>query len=89
MNNDFGWKQLPCSFMKKNTVFLLHTAMAANFFSYIARKVAKVFKEVSQVSRTKRFIFRFITVPAKWIRRGRQWVLNLYSSKRYDLLWDS
>lgn len=57
INNDFGWKRLSCSFMKENTVFLLLTAMTANFFSYIARKVAKVFKEVSQVSRTKGFIF--------------------------------
>ena len=30
-NNDFGWAHLPKSFMNQNTVFLLFTAMAANF----------------------------------------------------------
>lgn len=89
MNNDFGWKNLPCSFLKENTVFLLITAMAANFFTYIVSKVAKVFKDITNGSRIKRFIFRFIAVPAKWIKTGRQEVLNIYSTKRYDLLWDS
>lgn len=28
MNKDFGWNHLPCSFLKENTVFLLHTAMS-------------------------------------------------------------
>lgn len=51
-------------------------------------KVAKVFKEITGVSRIKRFIFRFIAVPAKWIKTGRKEVLNIYSTKRYDLLWD-
>jgi len=31
-NNDFGWAHLPKSFMNQNTVFLLITAMAANFY---------------------------------------------------------
>ena len=34
-NNDFGWAHLPKSFMNQNTVFLLITAMAANFYRYI------------------------------------------------------
>ena len=62
MNNDFGWKHLPCSFLKENTVFLLITA---NFFTCIVSKVTKVFKEIKNVSRIKRFVFRFIAVPAK------------------------
>ena len=30
-------------------------------------------------SRIKAFVFKFISVPAKWIKTSRQYVLNLYS----------
>ena len=50
-NNDFGWAHLPKSFLNQNTVFLLLTAMAANFYLYI---VLPCFKRSS--SRTKPFL---------------------------------
>lgn len=89
MNNDFGWKYLPCSFMKENTVFLLLTAMAKNFYTYLIHKISEVMDDIEPVSRLKKFVFRFISVPAKWIKTGRTWVLNLYTNKPYNLLWDS
>ncbi|RGV57583.1 IS1380 family transposase, partial [Bacteroides clarus] len=30
-------------------------------------------------SRIKAFVFRFISVPAKWIRTSRRYVLNIYT----------
>lgn len=60
--------------------------MAKNFYAYLIEKVAAVFEDLEPVSRVKRFIFRFITVPAKWVKTGRQWVLNIYSDKPYKLL---
>ena len=30
-------------------------------------------------SRIKAFVFRFILVPAKWIKTSRQYALNIYS----------
>ncbi|MCI6703261.1 MAG: IS1380 family transposase, partial [Prevotella sp.] len=30
-------------------------------------------------SRIKAFVFKFISVPAKWIRTSRQSVLNMYT----------
>ena len=30
-------------------------------------------------SRIKAFVFKFISVPAKWVRTSRQYVLNIYS----------
>lgn len=45
MNNDFGWGHLPCSFLEENTVFLLLTSMARNFYGYLVNKVSKVFKD--------------------------------------------
>jgi len=89
MNNDFGWGHLPCSFLGENTAFLLLTAMAKNFYSFLMEKIATFFDDLEPRSRVKRFIFRFIAVPAKWIKTGRQWVLNLYSDKPYKLLWSS
>jgi hypothetical protein len=42
---------------------------------------------VEATDRVKSFLFRFIAVPAKWIRTARQNVLNVYSGKPYDLIW--
>jgi hypothetical protein len=81
MNNDFGWKNLPCSLLKQNAVFLLFTAMAKNFYQYLIAKISTVFKNLKPASRLKKFIFRFITVPAKWVYTGRQWILKYYTSK--------
>jgi hypothetical protein len=86
MNNDFGWKHLPCSFMNENTVFLIIMAMAKNFYNYFVEKVSKVFVDILPTTRLKRFIFRFISVAGKWIYTSRQWVLKLYTDKPYEAL---
>ena len=31
----------------------------------------------------KKFILHFINVPAKWIKTGRRYVLNLYTPQKY------
>ena len=38
--------------------------------------------------RVKSFLFRFIAVPAKWVRTARQYKLNIYSNKPYKLIWE-
>lgn len=86
MNNDFGWKHLPCSFMNENTVYLIIMAMAKNFYNYFVEKVAKVFKDIMPTTRLKRFIFRFISVAGKWVYTGRKWVLKLFTDKPYEAL---
>jgi len=85
-NNDFGWGHLPCSDMHHNTVYLILTAMIKNFYNYIVRKVSAVFDDILPTSRLKRFIFRFICVPARWQYRGRQWTLGLYTDRPYEKL---
>ena len=84
MNNDFGWKHLPCSDMHHNTVFLIMTAIIKNFYNHIVEKVSEVFKDIPSTSRLKRFIFRFICVCGQWVYRGRQWILNLYTDRPYE-----
>ena len=78
-NNGFGWARLPKSFMAENTVFLLLTALIRKFYKYIMERLdAKKFG-LKATSRIKAFVFKFISVLAKWIKKSRQYVLNIYS----------
>ena len=86
MNNDFGWKNLPFSFLEENTVYMKLMAMCRNFYLIILEKIAKKVPFVQSNFRLKKFIFRFIVVPYKWIKRGGQKTLKLYTNKPYHLL---
>ena len=76
MNNGFGWDRLPKSFMAENTVFLLLTALIRNFYKAIIQRLDVKKFGLNATSRIKAFVFRFISVPAKWIRtsRGMCWI---------------
>jgi len=87
LNNDFGWKQMPFSFMEENTVFLMIMMMCKNVYTWLLRKISKTFKGIKKNFRIKKFIFRFITVPVKWIKSGRQMILKVFSNKPYELLY--
>ncbi len=82
-NNDFGWSHLPFSFMAENMVFMMVTAMLKNFYLYLVRHISDKVKPLKKTSRLKAFILHFVSVPAKWVRTGRQNVLNLYTNKTY------
>lgn len=86
MNNDFGWKNLPFSYLQENTVYMLLTAMCRNFYLITLEKIAQKVDFVKSSFRLKKFIFRFMTVPYKWIARGRQKILKLFTEKPYHLL---
>ena len=79
MNNGFGWNRLPKSFMAQNTVFLLMTAIIRNFYKAIIQKMDVKKFGLKHASRIKTFVFKFISVPAKWIRMARQNILNVYT----------
>lgn len=79
MNNGFGWNRLPKSFMGENTVFLLLTALIRNFYKAIMQKLDTKSFGLKKTSRIKTFVFKFISVPAKWIMTSRQHVLNIYT----------
>ncbi len=80
LKNDFGWNRMPFSKLEYNTVFLLLTAICRNIYHFIICKFSKTFKYLSSHFRIKKFIFRFICIPAKWILTGRQRKLRIYSS---------
>ena len=79
MNNGFGWKHLPKSFMAENAVYLLMTALIRNFYKTIIRKLNVKDFGLSITSRIKTFVFKYISVAAKWIRTSRPHVLNIYT----------
>ena len=79
MNNGFGWNRLPKSFMGENTVFLLLTALIRNFYKFIKERLDVKKFGLKAARRIKAFVFRFISVPAKWIKTSWQYVLNIYS----------
>ena len=86
LNNDFMWKHLPCSWMKENAVFMILMAMRKNFYTYLIAKLAALFFGLRPTSRAKNFVYHFITVPAKWVRRSRTWQINFYTDRPYDKL---
>lgn len=88
MNNDFGWGNLPFSFLEENTVYMLITAMCRNFYLYILEKISKKVSFVENTFRLKKFIFRFVVVPYKWIKKGGQKTLKLFTEKPYNLVLD-
>ena len=83
LKNDFGWNSMPFSRLEYNTVFLLFTAICRNIYGYIIALFSKLYKNLSPRFRMKKFTFRFICVPAKWILAGRQKKLRIYSNLAY------
>jgi hypothetical protein len=83
LKNDFGWKKLPFSKLEQNTVFLIFTAICRNLYNYIINLFSKTFKGLRPTFRIKKFIFRFIAIPAKWVRSSRQDRLKLYGKLHY------
>jgi len=86
MNNDFGWKRMPFSFLNENNTFMIITAMIKNFYNYFIDIVSKTFTNLEATTRLKRFVFRFISVAGKWVYQGRRWILKLYTKQPYEQL---
>lgn len=86
MNNDFLWKKMPFSFLHENTVFLVMMAICRNLYHFLTDFISKKLDFIKPTFRLKKFIFRFMVVPSKWITQGRQQILKLFSTKKYHLL---
>lgn len=86
MNNDFGWKHLPASFLDENNAFMIITAMIKNFYNYFVGIVSTIFDGIEPTTRLKRFVFKFITVAGKWVYQSRQWILKLFTKQPYEKL---
>lgn len=82
MSNGFGWNKLPKSFMGENAVFLTITALIHNFYRTIMKDDRIKHFGLKKNNRIKAFVFKFISVPAKWIKMSRQHILNIYSPNK-------
>ena len=70
-----------------NTVYLYLTATCYVLFHalkhYYAHKISFVYTSM----RLKNFILHFVTLPAKWIKGGRRYILKIFTTKDYAPLW--
>ncbi|WP_066632861.1 IS1380 family transposase [Labilibacter marinus] len=80
LKNDFGWDRMPFSKLEQNSVFLIVMAMCKNLYVHMIEKFSGLTKVLSPHFRIKKFIFRFICVPGKWVCSGRTRKLRLYGS---------
>ncbi len=55
------------------------TGIIHNFYKAIIQRLDVKKFGLNATSRIKAFVFRFISVPAKWIRTSRRYVLNIYT----------
>jgi len=78
LKNDFGWNNMPFSKLQQNTVFLYITAICRNLYHNIINYFSKITKSLKPTFRVKKFMFRFIILPAKWIKKSRQNYLRIY-----------
>ena len=58
---------------------MIITALYANIYQVMLATFARKLSWIKENFRLKKFIFRFSSVAAKWIKTGRQHVLKLYS----------
>jgi hypothetical protein len=86
LNNDFGWSHMPFSYMNENTVFLMFMMICKNVYTWLIAKFSKTFSGLKEHFRIKKFIFRFIIVPVKWIKHSRNNIIKVFSQKSYELL---
>lgn len=86
LNNDFGWAKIPFSFLQENTVYMMLMAMCRNFYISMLEKMSKKIPFVQTTFRLKKFILRFVVVSFKWIKKGGQKTLKLFTDKPYNLL---
>ena len=76
-NNDFNWNSMPHSFLEENTVYLIIMAIAHIIYKFLLSIFADIVEGLTRTSRLKKFIFRFVTIVAKYTRSGRRTVVHM------------
>lgn len=84
LKHDFGWQKLPFSSLEQNQVYLQIMAICRNIYRYLINLFSKKVKGLHPKYRIKKFIFRFIAVPAKWVYCSRQWHLRVYGTINWE-----
>lgn len=78
LKNDFGWNHMPFSNMENNNVFLYFMAIFRNIYAKLIAYFSLKYKYLKPTFRLKKFLFRFIILPARWVYSARQNHLRVY-----------
>lgn len=81
-NNDFNWNYMLHRFLEENTVYLIIMAMAHIIYKWLLNIFSKLFDELTNSSRLKKFIFRFVAVVAKVTRSGRREIIAIATDNK-------
>ena len=57
----------------------MFVSIIRNFYKAIIHRLDVKRFGLNATSRIKAFVFRFVSVPAKWIKTSRRYVLNIYT----------
>ena len=81
-NNDFNWNCMPHSFLEENTVYLIIMAMAHIIYKWLLNIFSKLVDGLTNSSRLKKFIFRFVPVVARVTRSGRREIIAIATDNK-------
>ena len=87
LDYDFNWNKLPFDNMEMNTIYMYAMLVAYLLFNAVKIAYAQKIDFVKPEMRLKSFILHFVTLPAKWIKTGRQWILKIFTTKDYSPLF--
>lgn len=87
LDYDFNWNKLPFDNMEMNTIYLYAAIIGYLLFNASKQAFSHKLSFVKQEMRLKNFILHFVTLPAKWIKTARRWVLKIFTTKDYSPLW--
>jgi hypothetical protein len=76
-NNDFNWNRMPHSFLQENTVYLIIMAMAHIIYKWLLSIFSQYVDGLTNTSRLKKFIFRFVAIVGKITRSARTIIIAL------------
>lgn len=81
LDYDFGWNHLPFNGFEMNTIYFYLTAVAYLLFRIFKHRYAAKLTFVNASMRLKNFLLHFVTLPAKWIKSGRRYILKIFTPK--------
>ncbi len=87
LDYDFGWSKLPFDNIEMNTIYMYATIIGYLLFNIFKYRYSSKLDFVKPQMRLKNFILHFVTLTAKWIKKSRQHILQIFTTKDYNPLW--
>ena len=89
LDNDFDLNKLPFDSFEMNTIYIYAMIVSYLLFNACKKYYSRKLTFVSIEMRLKRFILHFVSLPAKWISTARSKVLNIYTTKKYEPIFQT